>query len=96
MTRSEKNHQKLVEGPVGKTLIELAIPMVLFVRLVVLAVPLAWVGSRLFDLPVLFAGISLANVIIGLLALAVVHRRIAHVERSLSGGDALAGEGLTG
>jgi Na+-driven multidrug efflux pump len=37
-------------------------------RLVVLAVPLAWLGSELYDLAGLFGGIALANVIMGFVA----------------------------
>ena len=43
-------------------------------RLVVLAVPLAWLGSRLFGLPGLFGGVALANVVMGITAALVVRR----------------------
>jgi len=49
-------------------------------RLLVLAVPLAWLGSELGGLTGLFAGIAAANILIGVVALAVVYRQLAVVE----------------
>jgi len=43
-------------------------------RLVVLAVPLAWLGSHLFGLPGLFGGIVAANVVMGVTAALVIRR----------------------
>jgi len=43
-------------------------------RLVVLAVPLAWLGSHLFGVPGLFGGIVGANVIMGVTAALVIRR----------------------
>ena len=44
------------------------------IRLVVLAVPLAWLGSWLFGLPGLFGGIAVANGVMGVIAALVVRR----------------------
>ena len=52
-------------------------------RLMVLAVPLAAAGSALMGMQGLFGGIAAANLVIGALAIAVVYRNIAHVERRL-------------
>jgi putative MATE family efflux protein len=41
----------------------------IFVRLFVLAVPLAWIGSRWLGITGLFAGISVANAAVGILAM---------------------------
>lgn len=49
-------------------------------RLMVLAVPLAWLGSTLGGLTGLFVGIATANVLIGFVAIAVVYRQLAVVE----------------
>lgn len=46
-------------------------------RLLVLAIPLAWLGSELFDLAGLFGGIALANGIMGLVAGLYARREIA-------------------
>lgn len=43
-------------------------------RLVVLAVPLAWLGSHLFGVPGLFGGIVAANVVMGITAALVIRR----------------------
>lgn len=43
-------------------------------RLIVLAVPLAWLGSHLFDVAGLFCGIVAANVIMGITAALVIRR----------------------
>ena len=46
-------------------------------RLLALAIPLAWIGSVLFDLAGLFAGIAVANGIMGLVAGVYARREIA-------------------
>lgn len=57
-------------------------------RLIVLAVPLAWIGSRLAGLEGLFGGIAVANGTIGFVAIAVVHRHLSSVEHQLDAVDA--------
>ena len=48
-------------------------------RLIALAVPLAWLGSQLFGIPGLFAGIAAANTVMGITAALVVRRDlVAH------------------
>lgn len=56
-------------------------------RLVALAVPLAWLGSTLFGLVGLFGGIVAANVIMGAVAFGYAHRTIAMVRDELAGGE---------
>lgn len=56
---------------------------IVFVRLVVLAVPLAWLGSREFGLPGLFGGIALANVLVGVVAYRMVHGDVDEAEEEL-------------
>jgi putative MATE family efflux protein len=63
-----------------------------FVRLVVLAIPLAWVGARLFGLEGLFAGIAAANVAVAGVALALAGTRMRQLlgRRSVPGTAAVA------
>ncbi|MFT4703893.1 MAG: putative MATE family efflux protein [Bradymonadia bacterium] len=53
-------------------------------RLLVLAVPLAALGSSIFALPGLFVGIAVANVLIGMLALFVVRKQLDVVEEEVA------------
>jgi putative MATE family efflux protein len=53
-------------------------------RLVVLAVPLAWVGSSLFGLVGLFGGIVAANVVMGLVAFVYARSTIGKVRDELA------------
>lgn len=46
-------------------------------RLVVLAIPLAWLGSTLFGLPGVFLGIAAANLLMGVVAASYARREIA-------------------
>ncbi|MBO6940440.1 MAG: MATE family efflux transporter [Deltaproteobacteria bacterium] len=48
--------------------------MLAALRLIALAVPLAWLGSHLFGLPGLFGGIVAANVLMGVTAALVIRR----------------------
>ena len=50
------------------------------VRLFVLAIPMAWAGSILWGVPGIFAGISAANVLVGLLAALLVVRLLRSLE----------------
>lgn len=53
-------------------------------RLVVLAVPLAWLGSSLFGLVGLFGGIVAANLVMGIVAFAYAHSTIGRVRDELA------------
>lgn len=53
-------------------------------RLVVLAVPLAWLGSHLFGVPGLFGGIVAANTIMGITAALVIRRDLLSERESSS------------
>jgi putative MATE family efflux protein len=68
--------------------------LVIVVRLFVLAVPLALAGSVLGDLPGLFAGISAANMIVGVLAILMTRHFLRRVEERIVsvGGGASSGE----
>ncbi len=59
--------------------------LIAFVRLMLLAVPLAYVGSLLFDLWGVFLGIATANVLVGIVGYVVgsQHVRALHLEHSL-------------
>jgi len=59
-------------------------------RLVALAIPLAWIGSELFDLAGLFGGIALANGIMGLVAGVYARREIAALCEDLADERAVA------
>jgi putative MATE family efflux protein len=51
--------------------------MLIVLRLFVLAVPLAWVGSRIYGVNGLFGGIAAANVLVGITAYGVSRRFLA-------------------
>ena len=53
-------------------------------RLIVLAVPLAWLGSELYGLAGLFAGIGVANLISGAVAGLYARREVRDVARELT------------
>jgi Na+-driven multidrug efflux pump len=56
----------------------------ILVRLFVLAVPLAYLGSQALGVPGLFAGIGAANLLVGVLAILMVRRFIARTEERLA------------
>ncbi len=56
----------------------------IFTRLFVLAIPLAWAGSRLWGIAGLFGGIAAANALVGLLAMGMARRTFR--ERSTGNG----------
>ncbi len=58
--------------------------LVIGVRLFVLAIPLAWLGSTLFDLRGLFGGVAIGNVLACAFAYALVRRHLAVVERQIA------------
>lgn len=58
--------------------------LVIGVRLFVLAIPLAWLGSTLFDLRGLFAGVAIGNVLACGFAYALVRRHLGKVERQIA------------
>lgn len=64
------------------------------VRLVVLAVPLAILGSSLAGLRGLFGGITTANLLVGALALWLVRRQIGQVEEEIRASRALSRQDL--
>jgi putative MATE family efflux protein len=53
-----------------------------FVRLAILTIPLAWIGAELGDLPGLFWGVSAANLVIGVLAYGTLRWRLPRVTRA--------------
>ncbi len=51
------------------------------IRLFALAIPLAWVGSRWFNIPGIFGGISAANILIGAVAYLYTMRFLSRLKR---------------
>ncbi|MBN1557623.1 MAG: MATE family efflux transporter [Lentisphaerae bacterium] len=58
-----------------------------FFRLVVMVLPLAWLGSRLFGVQGVYAGLATATVLSGLAALAWFRRIIRHAEAAAARAD---------
>jgi Na+-driven multidrug efflux pump len=69
--------------------------LLISLRLFVLAVPLALLGAALAELSGVFAGISLANIVIGLLAIVLARRFLQNVEKKVTNGvDITRAEGM--
>ena len=47
---------------------------IICIRLFVLSIPLAWIGSEWWDVTGIFIGISVANIIIGIIAYLMAHK----------------------
>ena len=56
--------------------------LIIFIRLFVLAIPLAWAGSVLWGVPGIFAGISASNLLTGAVAAVMAWRMIARLART--------------
>lgn len=58
--------------------------LLIVLRLFVLAIPLAWLGGRIYAVPGVFGGISVANMVVGLVAIFMVRGFLTNVERVLA------------
>lgn len=54
--------------------------LLVVLRLAVLALPLAWVGSMWLGVPGIFAGVAVANVVVGSVAWWEIKRRVTSTE----------------